>query len=170
MKLNKIFAAGAIVAFASAALAAVTFDTATGVGFVGKGDVQLALTWNNAALQRNAGGVTFSYDSIVVSEVSWECTNEKNDKIQERERTTTSSTQGVVTAVARDGKNQITGFNLNGWNGQPTTTVGQTEGPALNSCPNENGNWFLSTSAGLPVISSTGGLYVSHAGTKILLQ
>ena len=31
----------------SSALASVTFDSATGKGFVGKGDVQIAFNWNN---------------------------------------------------------------------------------------------------------------------------
>ena len=40
-------------AFASAANAAVTID-ATGKGFVGKGDVQTALGYNNTQMQANA--------------------------------------------------------------------------------------------------------------------
>ena len=52
----------AVVALGSAgvASAAVTFDSDTGVGFVGKGDVQLAFGWNNTQLQKNAPGVAFS--------------------------------------------------------------------------------------------------------------
>lgn len=43
-----------------AANAAVTFDPATGTGFVGKGDVQTALGYNNAQLQKNASTLVFT--------------------------------------------------------------------------------------------------------------
>jgi len=38
---------------ATPALASVTFDSTTGKGFVGKGDVQTVLGYNNAALRPN---------------------------------------------------------------------------------------------------------------------
>ena len=44
----RVLAAIAALAVSTAALATVTFDPATGIGFVGKGDVQLAFGWNNA--------------------------------------------------------------------------------------------------------------------------
>jgi hypothetical protein len=150
---------------------AVTFDPGTGTGFVGKGDVQLKFGWNNKALNDNADSVEFRVKSEVVTEVSWECTNSNNDNIQERERTTTSSTQGVVSHIARDNKKQITGFNLTG-KGTSTTEGSTTDGPALNSCPSDNSPsdnspWSLTTPAGAPVeISSTGGLQVSKDGTE----
>ena len=43
-----------------AAHAAVTFDPATGTGFVGKGAVQSALGYNNAHLQKNASTLVFT--------------------------------------------------------------------------------------------------------------
>ncbi|MEV7181816.1 hypothetical protein, partial [Kitasatospora sp. NPDC093679] len=42
----------AIALGATPASAAAGFDAATGTGFVGKGDVQTALGYNNAALQK----------------------------------------------------------------------------------------------------------------------
>ena len=142
-----------VLAFAGVASASVTFDPATGTGFVGKGDVQLALGLNNAQLQQQAGSLAFTYNasSTVVTEVSWICTNDRNENLQQRERTTTteSSTVGVVNAVARV-RNQITGFNLNGYVGDPVvTSSSSTEGPPLNSCP--SGPWMLTTAAGDPV-------------------
>src|SRR5215204_1584872 len=110
------------------AFAAVTFDPTTGTGFVGKGDVQTALGWNNKQLQDNAGSLQFTFVSTTVTEVSWICTNDRNENTQERERTTTTDTSGVVSSVARE-RNQITGFNLNGFTGTPTTDS-STEGPA----------------------------------------
>jgi len=157
---------GALVAsltLAGAAIAAVTFDPATGTGFVGKGDVQLVFGWNNAQLQANAGSVQFRALTTEVTEVSWECTNENNENIQERARTTTTSIEGLVSSIARV-KNQITGFNLTGYSGTPTQSS-TTEGPPLNSCP--SGPWSLTTPAGDPVVvSSESHVQVSSGGTN----
>ncbi|MFN3620944.1 hypothetical protein [Sphingorhabdus sp.] len=154
-----LFAASlALATISTAAVAAVEFYPATGTGFVGKGDVQLALGLNNAQLQ--TATVAFTYNSTVVSEVTWECTNSKNEKVQDRERTTTSSVQGVVAASARV-KNQITGYNLNGYS-ESSSSGSTSEGPALNSCPDDSGNWSLTSPAGNPeIVSSTGGLFVN---------
>lgn len=133
--------------------AAVTFDAETGIGFVGKGDVQLVYGWNNKQLQDNASFVDFRVQSSEVSEVSWECTNSNNDKVQERARTTTTTLEGVFATVARV-KNQVTGFNLAGYEGDEVNTT-ETEGPAVDSCP--SGPWTLTTPAGDPTVSQTGG-------------
>jgi hypothetical protein len=148
-----IFATFVIVAALSAvaAYAAVTFDPATGTGFVGKGDVQLALGLNNAQLQAQAGSLQFASVSTVVTEVSWICTNDRNEQTQERERTTTTSIQGVLSSVARE-RNQITGFFLTGYNGVPTSSS-TTEGPGVNTCP--SGPWTLTTPAGDPEVVSS---------------
>jgi uncharacterized protein YfaS (alpha-2-macroglobulin family) len=154
--------AAVVVLAASAVSAAVTFDAETGTGFVGKGDVQLVFGWNNKQLQDNAELLQFRANSEVVTEVSWVCTNSNNQNTQERERTTTISIQGVVSAVARE-RNQVTGFILEGYDGDPTTSS-TTEGNPLNSCP--SGPWSLTTPAGDPVVVSTseGGLQVSIDG------
>jgi hypothetical protein len=145
------------------AYAAVTFDATTGQGFVGKGDVQYTLGWNNADMQKNYASVMFQASTTVVTEVSWVCTNDKNENIQERARTTTATVEGVVSSVARDNKkNQITGFNLTGYDGIPASSS-STDGPALNSCP--SGPWSLTTSAGDPeTVSSSIMLEVSGDG------
>jgi hypothetical protein len=142
--------AGAL-AVSQPASAAVTFDPATGTGFVGKGDVQLALGLNNPQLQAQAGSLQFASVSTEVTEVSWVCTNDRNENIQERERTTTTSIEGVVSSVARE-RNQITGFNLTGYSGTPTASS-TTEGNPLNSCP--SGPWSATTPAGDPVVVSS---------------
>ena len=60
----------AALALAGVAAASVTFDptcpytpsNGTGTcGFVGKGDVQLALGYNNSQMQKNAGSLLFTY-------------------------------------------------------------------------------------------------------------
>jgi hypothetical protein len=140
------------------AFAAVTFDPTTGTGFVGKGDVQTALNLNNRELQQQADSLKFTSATTTVTEVSWVCTNDRNENIQERARTTTTETTGVVSSEARE-RNQITGFNLMGFAGTPTTTS-STEGPALNTCP--SGPWTLTTPAGDPeTISQTSTLFVN---------
>jgi hypothetical protein len=164
MKKRSIFAAIAAVAVVTtAAYAATTFDPETGTGFVGKGDVQLLYGWNNKQLQENAESVQIRVNSEVVTEVSWICTNSSNQNTQVRERTTTTSTPGVVTTVGRE-RNQITGFNLTGYSGTPAEST-TTEGNQLNSCP--SGPWSLTTPAGEPeLVSSTSGLQVSIDGIE----
>jgi len=153
--LRKTMFAGAVAlaAISTVAVAAVTFDSASGTGFVGKGDVQLALGLNNAQVQNTP--VNFTYSSTSVSEVSWDCTNANNEHVQQRSRTTTTSTQGVVSSVARV-KNQITGYNLTGWSGTVSNTS-DTDGPALNSCPANPSTFYLSSPAGDPVVTVLGG-------------
>jgi hypothetical protein len=136
------------VAAAGLAYAAVNVE-ADGTGFIGKGDVQDAFGWNNAQLQSNASGVTFAVESTVVTEVSWVCTNSNNDTTQERARTTTTTVSGLLDSEERDKKNQVTGFNLFGYDGSAVTETA-TEGNPLNSCP--GGPWSLTTPAGDPEV------------------
>lgn len=153
----------ALVAVLSGALAiaAITFNPDTGAGFVGKGDVQFTFGWNNAQLQNNAANVRFQAVSTVETEVIWICTNTNNQNTQERERTTTTTIAGLVESVARE-RNQITGFNLSGYDGPPTSSS-STTGPGLNTCP--GGPWTLTTPAGDPVpVSQSTVLEVSGDG------
>jgi hypothetical protein len=168
MKKFSIFAvAGAIAVTATVAFAAVTFDPITGEGFVGKGEVQEAFGWNNRALQQNAEEVDFRSLSEVVTEVSWTCTNTNNQNVQERQRTTTTSIGGLLDSVARE-RNQVTGFILEGYDGEPEESS-SSEGNQLNSCP--SGPWSLTTPAGEPeVVSSTGGLQVGFDGQWIDIE
>lgn len=141
------------------ALATVTFDPDTGEGFAGKGAVQLAHGLNNKGLQDAAANVRIRAVVEMVTEVSWTCTNSRNENTQVRERTTTTGRQGLVTTVARDGKKQVTGFFLKGYTGSPSFTS-TSEGNQLNSCP--DGPWTLTTPAGDPVkLSETEAFEVS---------
>ena len=86
---------------------AITFDPATGLGFVGKGDVQYTFGWNNAQLQSGAAGLMFQVNRVEVSEVSWTChkftgPDGAHEVVQQRSRITTTSTQGVVAHVVRE--------------------------------------------------------------------
>ncbi len=153
--------------FIPSAQAAVTFDPKTGKGFVGKGDVQTALNLNNKQIQQQASQIEFRAESVVVTEVTWECTNTNKENVRERARTTTTSIQGIVDSETRE-RNQVTGFILEGYEGTPTRTS-TTEGPPVNSCP--SGPWTLTEPAGDPeVVSSTTALQVrSGSGDWVTL-
>jgi hypothetical protein len=138
-----------------AANAAVTFDPATGTGFVGKGDVQSALGYNNTQLQKNANSLVFTSQrpaeqalsqpasqaasesgtrtvtrafSCVVDTQRKTFTNEgtrTGTRTGERAGSRTGSRAGtlagnIANTVAFDArvKNQITGFNLTGFQSQ----------------------------------------------------
>ena len=163
--LTSISVVGAALALtASLAGATVTFDSVAGTGFVGKGDVKLALGLNNAQVQNTTVAFEYVGTREAVTEVSWQCTNSNNETIQERARTTTttSSVAGIVSSLARV-KNQITGYNLSGYSGEPdVSSTSETDGPPVDSCP--AGPWSLTSAAGEPETissTSTGGLYVN---------
>jgi hypothetical protein len=139
--------------------AAVTFDPATGTGFVGKGDVQTALILNNAQMQNTA--VVFTYNATSVSEATWTCDRDAGPQTQERANITTTTTQAVASSIARV-KNQITGYNLTGYSSDPIVSE-EVEGPAVGSCP--TGWTAIDLVVGDPVPTG-GGLYVNG----VLLQ
>jgi hypothetical protein len=146
--------------FTTAASPAITFDAVTGLGFVGKGDVQYTFGWNNAQLQTNAASLRFQVNSVEISEVSWTChkftgPDGIREIIQERARTTTTTTQGLIAHVARE-RNQVTGFVLTGYEGGATQSV-ETDGPAVNSCPANPSGFSLLEAAGAPSVTSLGG-------------
>jgi hypothetical protein len=141
-------------AVAGPASASVAVDDA-GHGFVGKGDVQDVFGgWNNKQLQDNASKLKFTVNStnVKVEADEWTCTKTTvtgNDTVKEtvQERavttTTTSSTTALVNSIARV-KNQITGFNMEGFKGEPIITSNSTlEGPAVDSCPDANSGFVF---------------------------
>jgi hypothetical protein len=93
--------------------------------FVGKGDVQLALGFNNQQIQN----AEISFALVTTSESTWTCDRYEGPQTQERSNTTTTS--GVVSYSERV-RNQITGFWLTGFSGE---VVNENEGPAVGSCP-----------------------------------
>jgi hypothetical protein len=154
-------AAAATVLLAGPASAAVTFDPATGTGFVGKGDVQLAFSWNNADLQSNAKSVAFSYEVTDTYEAV--CTFSTGKKVHHIDHKVKSV---VASTVAYDlrGKNQITGFTLTGLTG--TTSDDEAPvvtGPCMGNEGHE-GTWTAVEKTG-----SVGGLSATFATTTVLL-
>ncbi|TPG13861.1 hypothetical protein [Pedococcus bigeumensis] len=68
-KLAAAAALGAGLLLALAGSASAYTLGASGVGWVGKGEVQSASGWNNKSMQDNVSGVTFAYDSTSTYEV-----------------------------------------------------------------------------------------------------
>jgi hypothetical protein len=117
----------ACVAAGAVAYAAVIVDD-EGVGFVGKGDVQTALGWNNAQLQANAGSLKFWFTTSGIA--SWGCewwTGPEHNRVY-HSNTQFATLAEVSASIGYDArankKGQITGFNLNGF----TTTDGTAPG------------------------------------------
>jgi hypothetical protein len=115
---------GACLAGAYAVFAIVTFDPASGKGFVGKGDVQLAMGWNNAQLQANAHSVAFNYvvrEVYAVTEV-FATGNPDNPWSLNVHEIAITMVYGIRSSVDADprqvrGQKQFTGFNLFGYTG-----------------------------------------------------
>jgi hypothetical protein len=169
--MRKLFSIGAALVFASAvAFASVTFDPATGMGFVGKGDVQLAFGWNNQALQQNAEHLTFSY--LAEEQYKYDCTftvEVGRDKVREPQTQNRGKQSSVSASVAYDARrsNQITGFNLTGFD--TITTTGGAVPQDGGSCP--GGPFNDGVISNVELVSSTGGgLRVQSGANSALLQ
>ncbi|MBI2853069.1 MAG: hypothetical protein HYX84_08255 [Chloroflexi bacterium] len=152
---------------ATPVLAAVTVDSGTGTGFVGKGDVQDAFGWNNAQLQSNAGGVTFTLVSADVYDVTYEwdtVTGGPNPQTIHHTVTNerTASVNGAVGYDARN-KKQITGFILGGF-----STINETGSiPQVGDSGPHGGGTSVVTA--VTPVSSTGGLYANYGGNSVLI-
>jgi hypothetical protein len=149
-------ASAAAMALVSTAAWASFYVNPDGTGFVGKGDVQYTLGLNNAQVQT----ANLQFSVVSSSDTTWDCYNSSNEHTQQRLRTV--STQGLLDGVARV-RNQITGYNLMGYQGTPTTSV---EGPALDSCPNSNGSWSYVEGSDVTTPNDDSALYVNG----VLLQ
>jgi len=166
MKLSKILTGTIAAVAATAALATVTFNFSTGVGFVGKGDVQTAFLWNNAAAQKNVPGVSFAYKASDVYDVEcyWETTTGSGKIIVHD--ITIPKHRNINATIAYDARThkQVDGFNLTGFNGgeiddKPIPQVGD-------ACPGNNPGTVITVTL---VSSDVGGLYVTYGTTSVLL-
>ncbi len=155
----------------STSQALVTFDPATGTGFVGKGDVQLAFGWNNAVLQTNALALTFSLQSeaTYAAMCEWETgtPGEHGYHIHHVTHHKSTSVNDTLTYDART-RNQVTGFFLTGFG---TTTESGGAVPVVGGpCPGNPGTGGVWISVELESGGGTGGLYVTFGPTTVLLQ
>ncbi len=165
-QLKTMGAVAGCLAAALAGYAAVIVDD-EGVGFVGKGDVQRALGWNNAALQLNASLLGFYF--VSEEEASWECEWWTGPTQNRRRHSSTKKTvQSINASIAYDArknsKGQITGFNLNGFGG----SLVDTDGDEVGTCPTENGNQLKTMVPGSleTKVIDEGTLVVDYLGTR----
>lgn len=156
----------------STTTSAITLDTTTGFGFVGKGAVQSAFGWNNAGLQANAAGITFSYVVSGVYQQSCLHTTGNEHKVVEKTfQKTVELIGGVAYAARRNPKNKITGFNLTGI----ADTIGDP--PPTDLCnPGQSepeGIWTPDPNGAYPQVTKTSGtpatLYVTFGGVSHLI-
>ncbi|WP_316572117.1 hypothetical protein [Neobacillus sp. YIM B06451] len=152
----------AIGVLAGSAFAAVTFDSATGTGFVGKGDVQTALGLNNAEMQKIAKELEFTYaeETVYAVEVYW--TTGEGTRGEKTHYVTHKKTQSIkadIDYMARNQK-QVNGFILKE---MKITDIENPEIPAVGDVyPGNSGHIVTSVEE----VSTTGGLYVNG----VLLQ
>lgn len=155
-------------AMTTVAFAAVTFDASTGEGFVGKGDVQTVLGLNNAQMQAQAGDLKFNYKVIesysITLEKEVEVGKDKEIKTITKYRDISQQVKGKVEYESRTNKRQVTGFNLEGFDG---TVVVTGNIPALGEEVDELGlplpingksGWYVTE---VELTETTGGLYVN---------
>jgi len=167
LSLAGILAAG-VLAIGTVAHAAVAVDPGTGVGFVGKGDVQLAFGWNNAQLQNKASGVVFKFaavDTYLVT-AEWETGNPDSPHGVTLHTITVPRTTSVNASIAYDArvKNQITGFNLKGF----SSWVSNGEVPVEGDTFNDGNDEKIIVDVEL-ISSSGGGLSVNYGTSSVPL-
>jgi hypothetical protein len=161
----------AMLVAATAAFATVTFDPATGKGFVGKGDVQLAFGWNNAQLQANGKLVSFTFnDTATYSAVCTFTTGEGTPGEQTHNISIPRHTS-VISDVQYDARThkQIDGYILKGFG---ATTPEGTVPVVGDACVGndggvaQNGTWSSVT-----LVSTSGGaLFVNYGGSSVQLN
>jgi hypothetical protein len=170
MRMRNLFIVMAIVLFSAIPMfASVTFNPDNGAGFVGKGDVQTSFGWNNGQVQRNAGGVGFSYivNQHYVAVCEWFTGPTFNRKQHDVEHKRSINVNDIVGYDPRTHK-QIDGFILTGFGsinegGQDVPVVGSA---CVNS---DDGTAHNGTWVSVDLISSTGGFFVIYNGNNVQL-
>ena len=100
----------------------VTLDPASGTGFVGKGAVQSRFGWNNAGLQANAAGITFSMDvSATYAQSCLHLTGNKEHTVEKTFKKTVELASEVESVARRNPQVKVTGFLLTGISGEGLT-------------------------------------------------
>jgi len=142
-------------------------NTQGACGFAGKGDVQLAFSWNNAQVQANAGGITFTYNATATYDVTIEFDTGNPTKTVSHHTIAHNTSEAVTDTVLFTDrtKKQISGFLLNSigsitTSGDPVPSVGD-------SCPNGNlGTCFVTA---VTPLTSTGALSVNFGTSSVPL-
>lgn len=161
--------AAALAMACTTAFAAVTFNPDTGSGEVAKDAVQGAFGWNNAALQANAAGVTFSYEAVTNHAAV--CTYYANKRFFSRTDYFVTAVGVNVNSTARinHAANQIVAFDLTGF-GDTFTQSGTLPvvGTRCSGGPGTHLGLWKSVSA--VAQGSEAGLYVNYGVQKVLLN
>src|SRR3954447_4503403 len=109
-RIIKIVALAALALLATAAVASASVAVDNGVGFVGKGDVQTALKWNNADFDKGAVAFTASYTATYDNVLP--C---RNGVVAHVPVVSTGTSSGLkATPVTSSNGKQIIGWNLSG--------------------------------------------------------
>jgi hypothetical protein len=164
------FALVVVSLLSSATFASVTFDAATGTGFVGKGDVQDAFGWNDSVLQQNAGGISFTY--ATQGELTQMCESSAGkSEVRTKAFTREVDVTAAITSASRKNPNgKGTGFNLTGY-------VGSADADSMPTdiCPNSTSNnrdndpWHPVSPVTF-VAGEAGGLFVNFGDQSVLLD
>src|SRR6478609_985285 len=126
-RIIRIVALAALAALATAAVPSASVGVNDqGVGFVGTGDVQSALKWNNAAFDKGASTLKFTASAEkVIADYKMSCYG--SDAIGHRIISQPGTTTVTATPVLNSGNGkQITGFDLTGQTSGFTATGGAT--------------------------------------------
>lgn len=138
-----------------------------GTGWVGKGDVQLAFGWNNAAAQRNVNAVSFSFEQTSTYSAVCEWTTGEGTKGEKTHDVTHKRKVAIASSVDYRARmtGQWTGYFLLGF-GDMTE---EGEMPVVGgACPGNGGHEGVWTSV-TETSSSPGELFVTFQGNSVAL-
>ena len=164
--MRKIAFAAAAALTITSSIAMATVTVTNGVGFVGKGDVQLAFGWNNATAQRNVNAVSFHTESSAEYSAVCTFTTGEGTRGERIHNISHNRSTAVLSSIASEARKtgQWTGYNLNGFGA--VTTSGDpvpVEGGACMGNEGHDGVWTSVTELG-----STGtGLFVTYNGVSV---
>jgi hypothetical protein len=110
---------GALFASAGTALAAVSFDPASGTGYVAKADVQAAFGWKEQTFQANARKLSFHSERL--TSWTWDCLIDGQlATLTADEQTSQAVDSAVVGTAVRKNSFSVTGFDLTGLAAAPS--------------------------------------------------
>ena len=166
-KLTILLAVAMTALVGASAAFAYTMD-ASGNGFVGKGEVQTVLGFNNKQMQANHQLVTFNYVASSTYQFDCEWTTGEGTKGMKTHVNTKEATTQVNAAVASDSRKtgQWTGWNLLGFAGGALNPVAE---PTDADCGAEGNAMKTIVPGSVELISSSGGLYAVFSGASYLL-
>jgi hypothetical protein len=128
---NRIRFAGLGLAVASSLAFGSVILNDDGTGWVGKGDVQTAFGWNNAAAQKNVNAVSFSFQQTSTYDAVCVWTTGEGTRGEHIHHVTHTSSVAINSTVAYEARKtgQWTGYFLTGFG----ATTGTTSSPTRTS-------------------------------------